>query len=74
MLKLILIILRIRILYALKIYYWHTVKRCNNKVCYLKYMNKRGNCKNYADDITYDSNSNEFCSEQCGVEYQMETQ
>jgi hypothetical protein len=50
-----------------------TVKRCNNnKVCYLKYMNKKGNCKNCGDDITDDSNSNEFCSEQCGVEYQME--
>ena len=42
------------------------------KVCYLKYMNKKGNCKNCGDDISDDSNSNEFCSEQCGVEYQME--
>ena len=42
------------------------------KVCYLKYMNKKGNCKNCGDDISEESNSNEFCSEQCGVEYQME--
>jgi endogenous inhibitor of DNA gyrase (YacG/DUF329 family) len=35
-------------------------------------MNKKGNCKNCGDDITDDSNSNEFCSEQCEVEYQME--
>ena len=41
-------------------------------VCYLKYMNKKGNCKNCGDDITDDSKSNEFCSEQCEVEYQME--
>ena len=67
-----LIILRIRILYALKIYYWLTVERCNNKICYLKYMNKKGICKNCGEDISDDSNSNEFCSEQCGVEYQME--
>ena len=42
------------------------------KVCHLKYMNKKGICKNCGDDISDDSNSNEFCSEQCGVEYQME--
>ena len=35
-------------------------------------MNKKGICKNCGDDISDDSNSNEFCSEQCGVEYQME--
>jgi predicted nucleic acid-binding Zn ribbon protein len=42
------------------------------KVCYLIYMNQKGICKNCGDDITDDSNSNEFCSEQCGVECQME--
>jgi hypothetical protein len=35
-------------------------------------MNKKGICKNCADQIGDDSNSNEFCSEQCGVEYQLE--
>jgi endogenous inhibitor of DNA gyrase (YacG/DUF329 family) len=35
-------------------------------------MNKKVICKNCGDDIADDSNSNEFCSEQCGVEYQME--
>jgi predicted nucleic acid-binding Zn ribbon protein len=35
-------------------------------------MNRKGICKNCGDDISDDSNSNEFCSEQCGVEYQME--
>ena len=35
-------------------------------------MNKKGICKNCADQIGEDSNSNEFCSEQCGVEYQLE--
>ena len=34
-------------------------------------MNKKGICKNCGDDIK-ESNSNEFCSEQCGVEYQLE--
>jgi hypothetical protein len=41
-------------------------------VCYLKYVNKKGNCKNCGDDITDESDSNEFCSEQCQVEYQLE--
>jgi predicted nucleic acid-binding Zn ribbon protein len=35
-------------------------------------MNKKGICKNCGDDIRDDSYSNEFCSEQCGVEYQLE--
>jgi predicted RNA-binding Zn-ribbon protein involved in translation (DUF1610 family) len=35
-------------------------------------MDKKGICKNCGDDISDDSNSVEFCSEQCGVEYQME--
>jgi hypothetical protein len=35
-------------------------------------MNKKGVCKNCGDIFSDDNNSNEFCSEQCGVEYQME--
>jgi endogenous inhibitor of DNA gyrase (YacG/DUF329 family) len=30
-------------------------------------MNKKGICKNCGDDIMDESNSNEFCSEQCGI-------
>jgi hypothetical protein len=41
-------------------------------VCYLNYVNKKENCKNCGDDITDESNSNQFCSEQCQVEYQLE--
>ena len=36
------------------------------------YMNEKGHCKNCGDQIGEDSNSSEFCSEQCGVEYQLE--
>jgi predicted nucleic acid-binding Zn ribbon protein len=35
-------------------------------------MNEKGHCKNCGDKIGDDSNFNEFCSEQCGVEYQLE--
>jgi predicted nucleic acid-binding Zn ribbon protein len=36
-------------------------------------MNEKGHCKNCGDQIGDDnSSSNEFCSEQCGVEYQLE--
>jgi hypothetical protein len=47
-------------------------RRNNNEVYRLNYMNKKGHCKNCGDQIGDDSNSNEFCSEQCGVEYQLE--
>ena len=43
-----------------------------NKRNHVKYMNKKGLCKNCGEDINDDNNSNDFCSEQCGVEYQME--
>ena len=33
---------------------------------------EKGHCKNCGDQIRDDINSNEFCSEQCGVEYQLE--
>jgi predicted RNA-binding Zn-ribbon protein involved in translation (DUF1610 family) len=33
--------------------------------------NKRA-CKNCGDEIGDESNSSEFCSDQCGVEYRME--
>ncbi|MBV9178845.1 MAG: DUF2116 family Zn-ribbon domain-containing protein [Nitrososphaeraceae archaeon] len=36
------------------------------------YMNEKRHCKNCGDQIGDDSNSSEFCSEQCGVEYQLE--
>ena len=49
-----------------------TIVRCNNKIHRLNYMNKKGICRNCGDDIMDDSNSNEFCSEQCGVEYRLE--
>jgi hypothetical protein len=48
------------------------IERCNNKNYHLIYMNKQGICKNCGDAIKDESNSNEFCSEQCGVEYQLE--
>jgi Uncharacterized protein containing a Zn-ribbon (DUF2116) len=49
------------------------IERCiNNKIYRPNYMNKKGHCKNCGDQIDHDSNSNEFCSEQCGVEYQLE--
>ena len=35
-------------------------------------MSKKSNCKNCGDHIGKDSNSDEFCSGQCGVEYQLE--
>ena len=38
----------------------------------LTIMNKKGFCKNCGEQIGDDSNSNEFCSEQCGVEYRLE--
>jgi hypothetical protein len=48
------------------------IERCNNKRYQVKHMNKKGLCKNCGEDINDDKNSNDFCSEQCGVEYQME--
>ena len=48
------------------------IERCNNKRYHVKYMNKKWLCKNCGEDINDDNNSNDFCSEQCGVEYQME--
>jgi predicted nucleic acid-binding Zn ribbon protein len=48
------------------------IERCNSKRYHVKYMNKKGLCKNCGEDINDDNNSNDFCSEQCGVEYQME--
>ncbi len=47
------------------------IERCNNKRFHVKCMNKKGLCKNCGEDIN-ENNSNDFCSEQCGVEYQME--
>ena len=35
-------------------------------------MNQKGHCKNCGDQIADDSISREFCSEQRGVEYQLE--
>jgi Uncharacterized protein containing a Zn-ribbon (DUF2116) len=35
-------------------------------------MNKKEICKNCGDQIGDDSNSDKFCSEQCGVQYQLE--
>jgi len=49
-----------------------TIERRNNKIYRPNYMNKKRICKNCGDDIMDDSNSSEFCSEQCGVEYQLE--
>ena len=47
-------------------------ERRNNNVVTLHNTNKKGICKNCGDDIGQDSDSDTFCSEQCGVEYQME--
>jgi hypothetical protein len=33
-------------------------------------MNRKGICKNCGEDISNSSNSKEYCSKQCGVEYQ----
>ena len=35
-------------------------------------MSKKGICKNCGDSIGDDSNSNEFCSGQCEIEYELE--
>ena len=35
-------------------------------------MNEKGHCKNCGDQIGDDSISRGFCSEECGVEYQLE--
>jgi predicted nucleic acid-binding Zn ribbon protein len=46
---------------------------CNNRIYLLVYMNEKEHCKNCGDQVGDDDNSsNEFCSEQCGVEYQLE--
>jgi len=51
----------------------HNRERCNNnKIHLVIYMNEKGRCKNCGDQIGEDSISREFCSEQCGVEYQLE--
>jgi hypothetical protein len=53
-----------------------TMERCNNNIYTLNCMSKKRICKNCGeeirDDFSDDSNPTEFCSEQCGVEYQME--
>ena len=41
-------------------------------IAILYITNKKGICKNCGDDIGDDGDSDIFCSEQCGVEYQME--
>jgi hypothetical protein len=47
-------------------------ERRNNNVVTLHNTNRKGVCKNCGDYIGQDSDSDTFCSEQCGVEYQME--
>ena len=47
-------------------------ERRNNDLVILYITNKKGICKNCGDDIGEDGDSDIFCSEQCGVEYQME--
>jgi hypothetical protein len=47
-------------------------ERCNNNHCPTNITNKDGICKNCGDVIGDDSDSDIFCSEQCGVEYKME--
>ncbi|MFZ0553765.1 MAG: hypothetical protein WBL68_01915 [Nitrososphaeraceae archaeon] len=47
-------------------------ERRNNNLVTSNITKKIGICKNCGDDIPDDSNSDMFCSEQCGVEYQME--
>jgi len=50
------------------------IERCNNtkNKIYPYPMNEKRHCKNCGDQIGDDSNSGEFCSDQCGVEYQLE--
>jgi hypothetical protein len=59
-------------MYPKRIHYWNKVNVLRIEVYCLKYMSVKGVCKNCGDNISEDSNSDEFCSEQCGVEYQME--
>jgi hypothetical protein len=59
-------------MYPKRIHYWLKVNVIRIEIYYLKYMSVKGVCKNCGDSISEDSNSDEFCSEQCGVEYQME--
>jgi hypothetical protein len=47
-------------------------ERRNNNLFVLHNTNRKGICKNCGEDIGQDSDSDMFCSEQCGVEYQME--
>jgi hypothetical protein len=47
-------------------------ERRNNNLGTSNNTNRKGICKNCGDDISQDSDSDTFCSEQCGVEYQME--
>jgi len=35
-------------------------------------MNEKGHCKHCGNQISGDNNSNEFCPQQCGIEYQVE--
>jgi predicted nucleic acid-binding Zn ribbon protein len=37
-----------------------------------KYMSKKSICKNCGDPVGDDRNSDEFCSGQCRVEYELE--
>ena len=46
-------------------------ERCNNKINALTYVRKKGICKNCGDPLDNDNDS-EFCSSQCGIEYQLE--
>jgi predicted nucleic acid-binding Zn ribbon protein len=48
------------------------MERCINKILVLTILSKKGICKNCGDSIEDENNSNEFCSSQCGVEYQLE--
>jgi hypothetical protein len=46
--------------------------KSNNNLLILNNTNRKGISKDCGDDIGQDSDSDMFCSEQCGVEYQME--
>ena len=49
-----------------------SVLKSNNNLLILNNTNRKGISKDCGDDIGQDSDSDMFCSEQCGVEYQME--
>lgn len=63
----------IRVVFASEHVVWYLyMERCINKILVLTILSKKGICKNCGDPIEDENNSNEFCSSQCKIEYQLE--